>query len=100
MVVLSLLLGGSGVFPRIYDNFVRFGWVCSCVGLYIYSIEEPGCLGDTGSVGRGLADPLPLHLSFSLPLLFYVRAWRGWGGVYVAGMLHAPVLVVALLLET
>ena len=70
MGVLSLLLGGSGVFPRIYDNFVRFGWVCSCVSLYIYSIEEPGAMGDTGCAARGLADPLPLPSPF-LSLFFF-----------------------------
>ena len=31
-----------------------FGQVCVFVALYIYSIEQPGAMGDTGSGARGL----------------------------------------------
>ena len=78
MGVLSLLLGGSGVFPVIYDNFVRFRQVCLSVALYIYSIEEPGPMGDTGCAAWGLADPLPFSLSFSSSSFF--QRGRGVGG--------------------
>lgn len=89
MGVLSLLLGGSGVFPRIYDNFVRFRQVYVSVALYIYSIEEPGCLGDAGSGDRGLADLLPLSLSFSSSSFFLRGRGVGGEGWYVWDMLQA-----------
>lgn len=78
MGVLSLLLGGLGVFPRFYDNFVRFRQVYVCVSLYIYSIEQPGCLGDTGCGARGLCRSHTSPLLLSSPLLF--QRGRGVGG--------------------
>ncbi len=57
----------------------RFRWVYVSVSLYIYSIEEPGALGDTGSGAWVSADPLPLRSFFS-PSSFLVRG-RGVGGV-------------------
>ena len=63
----------------IYDNFVRFGQVYVSVALYIYSIEEPGAVGDTGSGAGAFADPIPPS-SPSLPLLLFQRG-RGVGGV-------------------
>ena len=80
---------------------MRFRWVYVCVSLYIYSIEQPGCLGDTGCAAWGLADPFPLSLFFSSSS-FFLRG-RGVGGegvVYVTCMLHCYLLVFPLLLET
>ena len=57
----------------------RFRQVYVCVSLYIYSIEQPGPMGDTGCAAWGLADPLPLSLSFSSSS-FFLRG-RGVGGV-------------------
>ena len=89
MGVLSLLLGGLGVFPVIYDNFVRFRQVYVSVSLYIYSIEEPGAVGDTGCAAWGLADPLPLHSFFSPSSFFCVGVvWVGRGGIWLGYMLH------------
>ena len=57
---------------------MRFRWVYVSVALYIYSIEQPGGLGDTGSGVRGLADLIPILYPLSSPLLF--QRGRGVGG--------------------
>ena len=98
MGVLSLLLGGSGVFPVIYDNFVRFRQVCLCVSLYIYSIEQPGAMGGTGCAAWGLADPLPLHSFFSSSSFFLRgRGVGGVGGMYGICCVHVTLVFVVLL---
>ena len=77
-----------------------FRQVYVCVSLYIYSIEEPGCLGDTGSVGRGLADPLPLHSFFSSSSFLREGVVRVGRGGICYGYVTLLLLLLALLLET
>ena len=57
----------------------RFRQVYVCVSLYIYSIEEPGAMGDTGCAAGAFADLIPLHSSFSSSSFF--QRGRGVGGV-------------------
>lgn len=107
MLDILLLFGNplscESVFPYLFDTFTSYMWfyglhnwgfgeVCLSVALYIYSIEQPGAVGDTGCAAGSYADPLPLHSTFSSSS--FLECGRGVGGEgavcmeYVASMLH------------